>query len=162
MTAAEEQHMGRLAAARGDGRLAQLKQGVAQGLGEAALASEGTQSAANRMVRRRVLNWGVHAIVALGAPESVGITLAVGAMFDLFLRLPITVLGPLVGIQGGWADMMAIKFLDGDILDKVDAILVFCEIMAAIVFFTSLSAILVIIYQAINNNPAFIVFKNLI
>ncbi len=163
MTAAEEENMGRLAAARGgDGRLAQLKQGVAQRLEAAALASEGTTNATGRMVRRRIINWFVHGLVVIGAPESVGITLLVGAMFDLLLRLPLTVLGPLVGIKGGWADLLTIKFFDGDLLDKVDALMVFCEIMAALVFFTSLAAVVVIIYQAMTDNPAFVVFKNLI
>ncbi len=162
MTAAEEQRMRHLAATQEVDRFSRFNQGVVENAAVEATKLDATKSATDRILRRRIINWLVHGLIALGAPESAGMTLAIGAMFDLFLRLPITLLGPLVGIEGGWADMFTIKFIDGDLFDKVDAILIFCEIMAAIILFTSLMSVVAIIYQGMINDPAFVVFKNLI
>lgn len=105
-----------------------------------------------KAVRRRMVVWISHAIITLGAPESLGITLFVGFLFDMF-RVVLTLVGPAVGLRGGWTQLFTIQFWEGDLLDKADALWVLVECFAAIIALLFLIILFALAAQTIANNP---------
>jgi hypothetical protein len=112
-----------------------------------------------KVLRRRLVVWISHAFITLGAPESLGTTLLIGLLVDMF-RLVLTWAGPAVGIKGGWTELFVVKFWDGDLLDKTDALFVAVEFMAAVIALLFLIVLLGLIAQQIGDNPLANIFMS--